>query len=184
MERDEAAEQRNTRSTLERTYRDEKPKFMKRLRAAGRTFEEAEDLLHDVYAESVEKLSVLSRVSNVGGWLNRLLGRRLIDLWRHDQVRKASGELDVGEETVREIISETGLNPLDEFVRESLTDALNAAIRALPTEQRKVIEAQVFGGKTFRALAEESGESIDTLAARKRYAIANLTRALRNWIET
>ena len=41
----------------------------------------------------------------------------------------------------------------------------------------------MFGGLTFRELAEATGESIDTLMARKRYALRNLSRALRHWIE-
>jgi RNA polymerase sigma factor (sigma-70 family) len=64
-----------------------------------------------------------------------------------------------------------------------LTNALNSAIRALPAEQRKVVEAQVFGGLTFREIAESTGESIDTLTARKRYALQKLSRALRHWID-
>jgi DNA-directed RNA polymerase specialized sigma24 family protein len=45
------------------------------------------------------------------------------------------------------------------------------------------VEAEVFGGMTFREIAEATGESIDTLMARKRYALKNLSRALRLWIE-
>jgi DNA-directed RNA polymerase specialized sigma24 family protein len=62
-------------------------------------------------------------------------------------------------------------------------DALNDALHALPAAQRKVVEAQVFGGLTFREIAAATGESIDTLTARKRYAIRNLSRTLRYWIE-
>jgi hypothetical protein len=32
-------------------------------------------------------------------------------------------------------------------------------------------------------VAEETGESIDTLTARKRYGLRNLSRALRQWIQ-
>jgi DNA-directed RNA polymerase specialized sigma24 family protein len=71
----------------------------------------------------------------------------------------------------------------DGFVRASLADALNDALRALPSAQRKVVEAQVFGGLTFREIAQASGESIDTLTARKRYALRSLSKALRNWID-
>ncbi len=60
---------------------------------------------------------------------------------------------------------------------------MNDALAALPPAQRRGVEAQVFGEKTFREIAEVSGESIDTLTARKRYAIRNLSRTLRHWIE-
>jgi DNA-directed RNA polymerase specialized sigma24 family protein len=36
---------------------------------------------------------------------------------------------------------------------------------------------------TFREIAAATGESIDTLKARKRYALRSLARALRHWID-
>ena len=168
---------------LEQAYTGEKPRIMARLRAAGRTLEEAEDLVHDVYAEVMERLPLVSEIRNLPAWINSLVTRRLIDSWRHERVRIAAGETDVTEETLREIIAGVGLDPLDGFIRASLMDALNDALRALPAPQRRVVEAQVFGGLTFREIAEVTGESIDTLTARKRYALRSLARALKHWIE-
>ena len=176
---DKAREQRR----IEETYAREKPRLLARLRAAGRTLEEAEDLVHDVYAEALERLPLVAEVRNLPAWINAMVTRRMIDAWRHDRVRAASGETDITEDTLQEIIAGVGLDPQDSFVRESLMDALNDALRALPAAQRKVVEAQVFGGMTFREIADATGESIDTLTARKRYALRNLSRALRHWIE-
>lgn len=161
----------------------EKPRLLARLRATGRTLEEAEDLVQDVYAEVLEHLPLVAEIRNLPAWINSMLTRRMIDAWRHDRVRAASGETDVAEDTLQEIIAGVGLDPQDGFVRESLIDALNDALRALPAAQRKVVEAQVFGGMTFREIAKTTGESIDTLTARKRYAVRNLARALKHWIE-
>jgi RNA polymerase sigma factor (sigma-70 family) len=168
---------------LAAAYRSEKPRFIARLRAAGRSLEEAEDLVHDVYAETMERINLVSGIVNLPAWLNSLLARRTIDAWRRDTARAAAGERSVSEEALEEIISGVGLDPQDAFVRDSLADALNEALKALPEAQRKVIEAQVFGGIAFREMAEATGESIDTLMARKRYAIVNLSKALRQWIE-
>lgn len=180
---DQASVHHQARERLTKAYKSEKKRFLARVRAAGRTLEEAEDLLHEVYAETMERLPLLDGIRNLPAWLNSLFTKRLIDLWRHDRVRRVSGETDVAEETLQEIISGVGLDPLDSFVRASLVDALNDAIRALPSAQRRVVEAQVFGGKTFKQIAEATGESIDTLTARKRYALQNLSRALRHWID-
>jgi RNA polymerase sigma factor (sigma-70 family) len=176
-------ENTNAHGRLERAYKTEKPRLLARLRAAGRTVEEAEDLVHDIYAETMARLPLVPEIRNLPAWINSLFRRRLIDAWRHERVRQASGETDVAEDTLREIISGAGLDPLNGCVRDSLVDALNDALRALPTEQRRVVEAQVFGGLTFREIAEATGESIDTLTARKRYALRNLSRALRHWID-
>ncbi len=168
---------------LEQAYQNEKPRFLARLRAAGRSLEEAEDLVHDVYAETMERLPLLANIRNLPAWINALFTRRLIDAWRHEKVRKACGETDVAEEALREIIQGAGLDPHEAYVRDCLGDALNDALRALPAVQRRVVEAQVFGGRTFREIAEATGENIDTLTARKRYALRNLSRALRHWIK-
>lgn len=171
------------RHKLEAAYRQEHPRLLARLRATGRSLEEAEDLIHDVYAETMARVSLISRIRNLPAWINALLKRRTIDAWRHDQVRQRAGHIDLGEETIQEIIAGAGLDPMEQFIRENLVDALNDSIAALPPAQRWVIEMQMFQGLTFRELAEMSGESMDTLSARKRYALANLSRALRHWIE-
>ncbi len=172
-----------SQTRLAETYTREKPRLLARLRAAGRTLEEAEDLVHDVYAEILERMPLVPEIQNLPAWINSMTTRRMIDDWRHERARTAAGEIDVAEDTLREIISGAGLDPLDGYIRESLTEALNDALHALPAPQRKVVEAQVFGGLTFREIAEATGESIDTLTARKRYALLNLAKALKHWIE-
>ena len=183
MNEERQPQQSDAHRRIERAYESEKPRLLARLRSAGRTLEEAEDLVHDVYTETMERLPLVAEIRNLPAWINTLIKRRLIDAWRHDRVREVSGETDVAEDTLKEIISRVGLDPLDDYVRESLMGAMNTALRALPAAQRYVVEAQVFGGQTFRQIAEASGESIDTLTARKRYALRNLARALRHWID-
>ncbi len=183
MNTDRARKEGESISRLEEAYTRERPRLLSRLRAAGRTLEEAEDLVHDVYAEVMERLPLVPQIRNLPAWINSLVTRRMIDTWRHERVRIAAGETDVTEDTLREIIAGVGLDPLDGFIRASLMDAVNDALRALPAAQRRVVEAQVFGGLTFREIAEATGESIDTLTARKRYAVRNLARALKHWIE-
>ena len=183
MDNSPLGEDNDSRRRLAEASRTERPRFLARLRAAGRTLEEAEDLVHDVYAETVERLHLVAGIRNLPAWINSLFTRRLIDAWRHDRVRASRGETDVAEETLRQIIAGVGLDPADAFVRDSMVDALDDAMRALPPAQRRVVEAQVFGGLTFREIAQTTGESIDTLTARKRYAVRNLSRALRHWIE-
>lgn len=182
MNQEKRFDKQDSQNRLSRAYKSEKPRLTARIRAAGKTMEEAEDLIHDIYAETWGRLDRLAGIINLPAWLNALVTRRLIDAWRHEKVRESVGETDVAEETLREVIAGCGMDPLDAYVRRCLVEALNEAIKSLPSTQRKVIEAQVFGGRTFTQLSRASGESIDTLKARKRYAIKNLSQALKNWI--
>lgn len=56
--------------------------------------------------------------------------------------------------------------------------ALERALRALPVDQREVVHLHVFEGHTFREIAEQAGESINTVAGRYRYALARLKTEL------
>ncbi len=52
--------------------------------------------------------------------------------------------------------------------------ALDAAIRALPPEQREVVHLHVFEGLTFKEVALATGEPANTVASRYRYALEKL----------
>jgi RNA polymerase sigma-70 factor (ECF subfamily) len=56
--------------------------------------------------------------------------------------------------------------------------ALEGAIRKLPPEQREVVHLHVFEGWTFQEVADASGDSINTVASRYRYALARLRETL------
>jgi len=60
----------------------------------------------------------------------------------------------------------------DEKLEERL--AIEAAIRTLPVEQREVLHLKVFDGWTFQEIADQLGESINTVASRYRYALEKL----------
>jgi RNA polymerase sigma-70 factor, ECF subfamily len=57
--------------------------------------------------------------------------------------------------------------------------ALEQALRALPPDQREVVHLHVYEGMTFREAAAATGESINTVSARYRYALDKLRTLLR-----
>ena len=59
---------------------------------------------------------------------------------------------------------------------------IDAALRALPPEQREVIYLKVYEGMTFKEIADRCAISINTAASRYRYAAGTLRRAL-GWSE-
>jgi RNA polymerase sigma-70 factor, ECF subfamily len=52
--------------------------------------------------------------------------------------------------------------------------ALEQGLRTLPPEQREVIHLKVFEGCSFQEIADQTNESINTVASRYRYAIQKL----------
>ncbi len=56
--------------------------------------------------------------------------------------------------------------------------AIEQALRDLPAEQREVVHLKVWEGMTFQEIAEATGESINTVASRYRYATEKLRSIL------
>ena len=63
-------------------------------------------------------------------------------------------------------------------MRTLLFDELKAALSELPAEQREVFIAHELEGRSFKELAAESGVNLNTLLARKRYAVRHLRERL------
>jgi RNA polymerase sigma-70 factor (ECF subfamily) len=57
--------------------------------------------------------------------------------------------------------------------------AIEQAMRELPAEQREVIYLKAFERMTFEEIADATGESINTIASRHRYAMQKLRVRLR-----
>jgi RNA polymerase sigma factor (sigma-70 family) len=168
---------------LERAYRENKQGFLAWAAKATRSVADAEDLVQDAFATALADSEALIDVDDLAAWLFTSLRNKVRDLWRRRDTRKRAGEADVSVEVVAEIVAAAGFTPAELVEGAELMDALSTAIEALPAEQRAVIEAQVIDGFTFREIAEMTGLSPDTLAARKRYAVKRLGDSLRDWFE-
>jgi RNA polymerase sigma-70 factor (ECF subfamily) len=62
--------------------------------------------------------------------------------------------------------------------QKDLAGLVERALEGLPEEQREVVTLHVWGGLTFAQIAEAIGVSINTIAARYRYALKALQRKL------
>jgi len=68
--------------------------------------------------------------------------------------------------------------PEAQYARRLLLDTLQQALDELPLEQREVYVAHELEGSSFKELASRSGVPINTLLARKRYAVLQLRERL------
>jgi RNA polymerase sigma factor (sigma-70 family) len=173
--------ERDRRKMIEDVYRENGTRFLARAKKSARNPADAEDALQDVFLRLLEHADVIDTVLNLPAWIFRGVTNRVIDLWRHRRAQKRSGEREVAEETIETVMAAAGFDPADLYARRELSDALSAAIDALPPEQRDVIEAQVLDGATFQELAERWQVPINTLMTRKRLAVKKLAAALREW---
>ena len=141
---------------------------------------EAEDILQDVFFEYVEAYRLPEPIEQVGAWLFRVARNRIIDRFRKKrevQLPETSG--DEGDEYwLEEVLPSPDGGPEAAYARRVLLEELLAALRQLPKEQRDVFIAHELDGRSFKELAAESGVTVNTLLARKRYAVLHLRERL------
>jgi RNA polymerase sigma factor (sigma-70 family) len=136
---------------------------------------EAEDILQDVFFEFVEAYRLPEPIEQVGAWLYRVARNRIIDRFRkkkEEPLPELSEEED--DHSLGIVLPSAEAGPEAAYARSVLLEELYAALEELPKEQRNVFIAHELDGRSFRELAEESGVAVNTLLARKRYAVLHL----------
>jgi RNA polymerase sigma factor (sigma-70 family) len=144
---------------------------------------EAEDVFQEVFYELVDSYRLMKPVERVGAWLFRVARNRIIDLFRSKRSSRSGNEAvwtpaEGDAQRWEDLLPSPDAGPEAAYARNVLLSELNAAIDELPDEQREIFVAHEIEGRTFRELSEAMGVSINTLLARKRYAVMRLRRRL------
>lgn len=143
---------------------------------------DAEDILQDVFFELVESYRLPRPVEEVGAWLFRVASNRIADFFRKKRpvaftdLASSAGDDDLAD--IVELLPSADAGPEAAYARGLLLEELDAALAELPREQREVFIAHEIEGRSFKDLAAGSGESINTLLSRKRYAVLHLRERL------
>ena len=145
---------------------------------------DVEDLLQEVFFELVRANRLLMPVEFVTGWLYSVARNRITDLFRKKKpvsFTDAAFEDEEGELLDFEaLLVSSDAGPEEELLRKMLLDELESALAELPAEQREVFIAHEIEGRGFRELAAETGVNVNTLLARKHYAVLHLRERLQN----
>ncbi|SAL33784.1 sigma-24 (FecI-like) [Caballeronia sordidicola] len=141
---------------------------------------DAEDILQDVLHEFVQAYRLPEPIEQVSAWLFRVARNRIIDRFRKKREQPLSETGDEADDEYRldlALPAQDG-GPEAAYARSVLLAALQEAIDELPPNQRDIFIAHELEGRGFKELASETGVSINTLLARKRYAVLHLRTRL------
>ena len=166
------------RSISEAVSRD-RPRLHKFIRKRMADPSNAEDILQEVFFELVEAYRMMQPIEQVSAWLFRVARNRITDLFRRrkrEALRREAIDLSRHGEVVslEDLIPSPDAGPEAAYARSVLLEELDDALQELPKQQREVFIAHELMGYSFKALADKTGVSGNTLLSRKRYAIGHL----------
>jgi RNA polymerase sigma factor (sigma-70 family) len=145
---------------------------------------DAEDILQDVFSALVEANRMLMPIEHVTGWLFTAARNRITDFFRKkrpERFSELSASDDEGESLAFEdLLPSADAGPDELYTRSVLLDELEDALDELPKEQREVFIAHELEGRSFKQMSAETGVSVNTLLARKRYAVLHLRKRLQD----
>jgi len=143
---------------------------------------EAEDILQDVFYELVEACRLPEPIEQVGAWMFRVARNRIVDRFRKKREQAlpvaGDGEDDEDDGWLEQLLPDTDAGPEAAYARSLLLAELHDALEELPAEQRDVFIAHELERRSFKELSAETGVGVNTLLARKRYAVLHLRSRL------
>jgi RNA polymerase sigma factor (sigma-70 family) len=144
----------------------------------------AEDILQDVFAELLEAERLVQPIEQVSAWLFRVARNRITDWFRRRKPElhaTPGGTAPEGTESGfwEDALPSPDAGPDALYVRARMLEELAEAIDELPEQQRAIFIAHEIEGLSFRQIAQQTGESVNTLLSRKHTAVQSLRRRLR-----
>lgn len=172
--------------SIRQTFESEGRKLLAFIRKRIASERDAEDILQDVFYQFTAAMRD-DPIEKAASWLFKAAGNKVIDWYRKKKpLSLESLNSPVNDEEIvpgaglEDIAFEDTSAPDIMFTREEFWPLLEEVLEELPEEQREVFIMNEIEGKSFREISEATGTGINTLLSRKRYAVLELRRRLRD----
>jgi len=147
--------------------------------------DDADDILQEVFYQLVEMDRLMKPVDQITAWLYTVARNRITDLYRKKKPELMSEIISEDEEEsfvdeISSLLFDEGSTPETEYLRSMVWTELEKALEELPPEQRMVFELTEMQGIPFKEISLQTGEAVNTLISRKRYAVLHLRQRLQS----
>ena len=145
---------------------------------------EVDDIVQDVFYEFIQAYRLPAPIEQASAWLFRVARNRIIDRFRKKKELSLNDPVgddpdsDDSEYRLDLMLPATEDGPEAAYAKSVLLAELELALDELPANQRDVFIAHEIDGLSFKEMAAHSGVPVNTLLARKRYAVLSLRRRL------
>jgi RNA polymerase sigma factor (sigma-70 family) len=158
-------------------------KLLQFIRARTGVFEDAEDILQDVFYQLARMDSLSKPVEQTAAWLYRVARNRIIDRRKKKKDEPLPAYYDEEEdeyifEEIADIIYGEETTPEAEHLRVLILEEIKTTINELPEEQRTVFELTEIAGFSVKEVAEKTSTPLNTVLSRKHYAVKQLRKRL------
>lgn len=141
-------------------------------------WEDAEDVLQDVYYQLADRLEGENDpLDNAGAWLYAVARNKIADLFRKKRPESLTEER---EDWLWKTLSSPDSNPEMTLARKGIWLALENALAELPSEQKAVFVWHELDRLSYKEISETTGVGINTLISRKHYAVQHLRERLQD----
>lgn len=140
---------------------------------------DAEDILQDVFYQFIGNTKPIEQLTS---WLFTVTRNKITDRQRKHKPELLEDIHAGGDEESSfdwtELYFEKDNNPETDYLRSLFWETLQAALEELPENQKQVFVLNELDGVPFKTISEQTGESVNTLISRKRYAVLHLRERL------
>jgi len=145
---------------------------------------DAEDILQDVWYQFSAVINS-EPIEQTGAWLYRVANNKITDKHRKksetllDDMLVGGDDEDDDTSDFKDILLTEAKTPETEYIRNLFWEELFSALDELPEKQRQVFIWNELEDISFAEMADLTGDNVQTLVSRKRYAVLHLRKRLK-----
>ncbi len=169
---------------IEKLVKQEQGRLLGFIRQRVDHEEDARDIAQDVYYQLTVGFDDIRKVTSLTSWLFAVARNRIADYFRKSKPELLSDKMVPGTDgedgplMLEDILPALTRSPEEEYMRGVIWETIEACLDRLPEAQREVFVMNEFEELSFKEISELTGEGINTLLSRKRYAVTYLREQL------
>jgi len=170
---------------IDKLVREEEGRLLGFIRKRVDGEEDVRDIAQDVYYQLTVGFNDIRSVTSLTSWLFSVARNKITDHFRKKRPERLSDRMVKGKDDdgaplmLEDILPSLSRSPEDEYMRGVIWETIEACLKRLPEPQREVFVMNEFEEMSFKEISAITGEGINTLLSRKRYAVTYLREQLR-----
>lgn len=174
------------RQVVEEAVANESNRLLNFIKSRVSDKNDAEDILQDVFIQLWQGYQTIESIEKVTAWMFRVARNKIVDLYRKkkpenfSKIENAIKRDDSEPMLLAEILVDDSGNPDDVYTRELIWESIEDVLDEMPKLQRDVFVWHELEGLSFKDMEKRTGDTLNTLLSRKRYAVQYLRKRLAN----